>query len=171
VVDKPELNWDQLNNLTAEVLAEDGPGTDGWSAEGSHTQAFNEHFIEVFRENHGQMPGELGEVPMLLLTATGAKSGVERTTPLSYHVFGDRTVVVASMGGAVRNPPWLHNVKANPDVTVEIGDETFAATALITEGEDRDELYEGICSRMPVFREYQERTERLIPVVELKRRA
>jgi deazaflavin-dependent oxidoreductase (nitroreductase family) len=67
------------------------------------------------------------------------------------------------------NPPRFHNVKAHPAVTVEMGAETFAATAIITEGEDRDQLYAGICERMPVFADYQQRTERLIPVIELIR--
>jgi deazaflavin-dependent oxidoreductase (nitroreductase family) len=169
MTDTPELNWAQLDNLTTEVRGDQGPGTGNWESQGSHTQAFNRAFIDEFRRNGGKIPGELGEVDMLLITATGAKSGEPRTVPVSYHRFGDRVVVVASMGGATTNPPWFHNIKAHPEVTVEMGGETFAATAIITEGEDRDQLYAGICERMPVFAEYQERTERLIPVIELTR--
>lgn len=167
---KPDLNWEQLNNLTAEVLGEDGPGTDRWHADGSHTQAFNAHFIEEFRARDGKLEGELGEVPMLLLTVRGAKSKQPRTVPLSYHTFGDRLVVVASMGGAARNPPWFYNVQASPDVTVELDTgETFPAQAIITQGADRDQLYAAICERMPVFSDYQARTTRTIPVVEIRR--
>jgi deazaflavin-dependent oxidoreductase (nitroreductase family) len=165
--DKPELNWAQLDELTNEVRSDAGPGTSGWSNEGSHTRRFNQAFIEEFRSHDGKMPGELGEVDLLLLTATGAKSGERRTVPLGFHRIDGRLVVIASMGGADRNPPWFHNVVANPEVTVELGTEVFRARAVVTEGEDHDRLYADVVARMPVFGEYQERTERVIPVIEL----
>jgi deazaflavin-dependent oxidoreductase (nitroreductase family) len=165
--EKPDLNWEQLNALTAEVIAPEGPGSSGWNAETSHTRRFNEAFIEEFRRSGGKMPGELGEVDLLLLTATGAKSGEPRTVPLGFHRIDGRLCVIASMGGAVKNPPWFHNVVANPEVTVEVGTERFRARAVVTEGEDRDRLYADVVRRMPVFGEYQERTERSIPVIEL----
>lgn len=168
MADGPELNWAQLNELTNEVRGSSGPGTSGWKAEGSHTRAFNDAFIAEFRRNGGKMPGELGEVDLLLLTATGAKSGEPRTVPLGYHRIDGRLCIVASMGGADKNPPWFHNVVANPEVTVELGTEVFRATAVVTEGEDRDHLYDDVIARMAVFGEYQERTERTIPVIELK---
>ena len=167
--DKPELNWEQLNALTAEVIAPTGPGTSSWNAETSHTRRFNEAFIEEYRRSGGKIPGELGEVDLLLLTVKGAKSGELRTVPLGFHRIDGRLCVVASMGGAARNPPWFYNVIANPDVTVELGTETFAATAVVTEGDDRDHLFADIVRRMPIFGEYETRTKRTIPVVELKR--
>jgi deazaflavin-dependent oxidoreductase (nitroreductase family) len=167
--DKPELNWAQLNELTNEVRGSSGPGSSGWSAEGSHTRRFNEAFIEEFRRSGGKMPGELGEVDLLLLTAKGAKSGEPRTVPLGFHRIDGRLCVLASMGGADKNPPWFHNVVANPEVTVEIGTEVFQARAVVTEGEDRDRLFADVVRRMPVFGEYEERTDRVIPVIELIR--
>jgi deazaflavin-dependent oxidoreductase (nitroreductase family) len=167
--DKPELNWAQLNELTNEVRSSSGPGTTGWRAEDSHTRRFNRAFIEEFRRHGGTMPGELGEVDLLLLTAKGAKSGAPRTVPLGFHRIDGRLIVIASMGGADRNPPWFYNVVANPEVTVELGTEVFQARAVVTEGEDHDHLYGEVVARMAVFAEYQERTERVIPVIELQR--
>jgi deazaflavin-dependent oxidoreductase (nitroreductase family) len=169
MTDKPELNWAQLNELTNEVRGASGPGTKGWRAEGSHTRRFNEAFIEEFRRHGGKMPGELGEVDLLLLTAKGAKSGEPRTVPVGFHRIDGRLCVIASMGGADRNPPWFYNVVANPEVTVELGTEVFRALAVITEGEDHDRLYGQVVARMPVFADYQERTGRVIPVIELQR--
>jgi deazaflavin-dependent oxidoreductase (nitroreductase family) len=167
--DKPELNWEQLNRVTSEVIAPTGPGSKDWNPAASHTRRFNDAFIEEFRRSGGTMPGELGEVDLLLLTAIGAKSGEPRTVPVGFHRIDGRLCMVASMGGAAKNPPWFHNVVANPDVTVELGTERFRARAYVTEGEDRDRLYADVIRRMPVFGDYQERTERVIPVIELKR--
>jgi deazaflavin-dependent oxidoreductase (nitroreductase family) len=168
MTDKPELNWAQLNELTDEVRSGSGPGTKDWQAEGSHTRRFNDAFIEEYRRTGGQIPGELGEVDLLLLTAVGAKSGEPRTVPVGFHRIDGRLCVIASMGGAHRNPPWYYNVVANPDVTVELGNEVFRAHAVVTEGEDREHLFADVVSRMPVFADYQERTDRLIPVIELQ---
>jgi deazaflavin-dependent oxidoreductase (nitroreductase family) len=171
VTDKPALNVEQLAKLTAEVIASNGPGTRNWRAESSHTRAFNEHLIEEFRARNGKVGGELAKLPLLLLTARGAKSGEPRTNPLVYVEVDGRVVIIASMGGADRNPPWFHNVKANPDVSVEMDTgETFAATAVVTEGHDRDQVYARVCEVQTVFADYQTRTERVIPVVELKRK-
>ncbi len=73
------------------------------------------------------------------------------------------------MGGSVRNPPWYHNLVKNPEVTVELNGETYQAEAVVTQGADRDELFRRVCENIAQFAEYQERTERTIPVVELKR--
>jgi deazaflavin-dependent oxidoreductase (nitroreductase family) len=169
MTEKPELNWTGLNLVTDEVRSSSGPGTSGWSTDGSQTQRFNQAFIEEFRSHAGKMPGELGDVDLLLLTARGAKSGEPRTVPLGFHRIGGRLIVIASMGGADRNPPWFYNVVANPEVTVELGAEVFRARAVVTQGEDHDALYADVVGRMPVFAEYQARTERVIPVIELVR--
>lgn len=106
---------------------------------------------------------------MLIVTTTGAKSGEPRPVPLAYQVVEGRVLVIASMGGAKRNPPWFHNLRANPTVVVERDGETYSATAVITEGADRTHLFEQICANFPVFADYQKRTERTIPVIELVR--
>jgi deazaflavin-dependent oxidoreductase (nitroreductase family) len=169
--DKPDLNWNQLDVLTEEVRSGAGPGTPEWDAARSHTRRFNETFIEEFRRTGGKVPGELGQVDILLLTARGAKSGEPRTVPVGFHRIDGRLIILASMGGADKNPPWYYNVVANPEVTVELGSDKFRATATVTEGDDRDKLFATVCERMAVFAEYQERTTRLIPVIELEQRA
>jgi deazaflavin-dependent oxidoreductase (nitroreductase family) len=169
--DKPDLNWAQLDKLTNEVRSGEGPGTEDWDAAKSHTRRFNAAFIEEYRRTGGKVPGELGDVDILLLTAKGAKSGEPRTVPVGFHKIDERLCILASMGGAAKNPPWFYNVVANPEVTVELGSEQFEARAVVTEGEDRDYLFGVVCERMAVFADYQERTDRLIPVIELQRSA
>ena len=130
---------------------------------------FNLNIIEEFRANGGETSGPFKGRPLLLLTTKGAKSGEERTTPLVYSRDGERVVVIASMGGAPKHPAWYLNLSANPEVTVEIGTEKFAARASVPEGEERDRLYAQQAATMPAFNEYQEKTTRRIPVVVLER--
>lgn len=168
--DDVDLTLQQLDNLTAEVIAPTGPGSEAWEAERSHTRRFNEKFIEEFRANNGNVPGELGALPLMLVTTTGARSGKQRTVPVAYFHVDGRHVSMASMGGADRNPPWFHNLVANPEVTIEMpGGDTFRAIASVPEGEDRQHLFDGVVEQFGVFDGYQERTERLIPVVEFTR--
>jgi deazaflavin-dependent oxidoreductase (nitroreductase family) len=128
---------------------------------------FNTKIVDEFRANHGQVGGPFTGAPMLVLTTTGAKSGEARVNPLVYLADGDRLVIFASKAGAPTNPDWYHNLRAHPRVTVERGDETFAADAIVVEGEERDRLYAQQASVMPGFAEYQEKTARVIPVVVL----
>jgi deazaflavin-dependent oxidoreductase (nitroreductase family) len=131
---------------------------------------FNHTLIEEFRANDGKVAGVFAGAPMVLITHTGAKSGQERTTPLVHTRDGDRVVIIASMGGAPTNPAWFHNIKAHPHVTVELPNETFEADAeILTEGPERDRLYAQQAALMPNFTEYQEKTDRVIPVVALTR--
>jgi deazaflavin-dependent oxidoreductase (nitroreductase family) len=131
--------------------------------------AFNENIINEFRANAGKVGGPFEGAPMILLTSKGAKSGRPHTTPLVYMPDGDRVVVFASMGGAPNNPAWYHNLKANPDATVELGTEKFDVKAFITSGEERDRLFSRQVSLIPTFGDYQQRTTRTIPVVVLER--
>ena len=130
---------------------------------------FNLGIIKEFRENGGETSGPFKGRPLLLLTTRGAKSGEERTTPLVYSRDGDRVVIIASMGGAPKHPAWFLNLRANPEVTVELGSETFKARAELSEGEERDRLYAQQAEMMPAFNEYQQKTTRRIPVVVLER--
>jgi deazaflavin-dependent oxidoreductase (nitroreductase family) len=134
------------------------------------TSDFNTTIIEEFRANHGVVGGPFEGAPMILLTHTGAKSGQERTTPLVHTADGDRLVVIASKAGAPTHPAWFHNIKANPRVTVEVGDERFEADAEIYEdGPERRRLFDHQAELMPGFKEYEEKTTRVIPVVALTR--
>ncbi len=137
----------------------------------SDINAFNRQIIEEFRANGGKVGGMFAGVPLLLLSHTGAKSGKVRTSPLAYTVDGDRLVIIASKAGAPTNPDWYHNLVANPEATVELPDESFAARARVAEGTERDRLYDQMAAQMPNFAEYQRNTERRIPVVVLERAA
>ena len=162
-----DLSWDDLNRLTAEVIADGGPGSENWDPKQSKVNEINARYMRALRENNGVVPGELSGVPSLIITTTGAKTGKKRAVPLAYAAIDDRLLIIASMGGAKRNPPWYHNLVANPEVLVEKDGDSFVAKAVVTKGADRDRLFAQICERMPVFGQYQERTDRVIPVVEL----
>lgn len=130
---------------------------------------WNTKVIEEFRSNAGKVGGQFEGSPMLLLTTTGAKSGQKRVNPMMYLDEGDQLYVFASKAGAPTNPDWYHNLVAHPEVTVELGADTLQATASVVEGAERDRVYAEQASRYPGFAEYQEKTDRVIPVVALHR--
>ena len=133
-------------------------------------QEFNQKIIDEFRANQGKVGGQFQGAPLLLLTTTGAKSGLTRTNPLAYLRDGDRYVIIASYAGAPTNPPWFHNLVAHPNVKVEVGTQSFDARAEVVTEPERSELYRRMEAVMPVFSEYQRKTKRSIPVVALRRR-
>lgn len=130
---------------------------------------WNARIIEEFRTNEGRVGGNFAGAPVLLLHTRGARSGAERVNPMMYLEENGRRYVFASKAGAPTNPDWYHNLVANPDVTVEMGAETFPARAVVLIGAERDRVYARQAELYPGFREYQERTRRVIPVVELVR--
>jgi deazaflavin-dependent oxidoreductase (nitroreductase family) len=130
---------------------------------------FNQQIIEEFRANGGKVGGNFDGAPMVLLTTTGAKTGLERTSPLVYLDDGDRWLVFASAAGADHHPAWYHNVVAHPGVTVEVGTETIHAIAVPLEGAERDEAYARQVEVMPGFGDYERKTDRTIPVIALTR--
>lgn len=132
-------------------------------------RAFNQNLIDEFRANGGKVGGMFEGAPLLLLTTTGAKSGQPHMAPLAYTTDNGRMVVIASKGGASTNPDWYHNLRANPDVTVELGTESFLARATIPEGGERQRLFDQMVAQMPNFGEYQRNTTRQLPVVVLER--
>ncbi|MFC9946490.1 nitroreductase/quinone reductase family protein [Streptomyces pratensis] len=136
--------------------------------------AFNQQVIEEFRTNGGKVGGMFAGAPLVLLTTTGARSGRARTNPVVYARDGARVLVFASNAGGPRHPDWYRNLIADPRVTVEVGTEdggveTYAATAVPADGEERDRLYQAQCERDPAFSAYQAGTTRVIPVVALNR--
>ncbi len=132
--------------------------------------AMTQALISEHRSNRGQIThGPFAGRPVLLLATTGARSGQPRLAPLVYSRDGDRYVILASKGGAPTHPAWYHNLVANPLVTVEVGGETFRARASVTEGAERERLWEQHATRNPGFRDYQQRTTRVIPVIVLER--
>jgi len=129
---------------------------------------FNRGVIEDFRANDGKTSGPFADAPLMLMTTTGAKSGQLRTTPMMYLREGDRLFVFASKAGAPTHPDWFHNLLADPVVAVEIGDQTYQALAKPVIGEERDQIYARWAEKYPQFRAYQEKTTRIIPVIELE---
>ncbi len=128
------------------------------------TNEYNQELIDKFRANGGVAPNGS---PLLLLTTTGAKSGQTRVNPLAFTRDGDRYVVIASKGGYPTNPDWYHNLVAHPEVVVEVDRMRFAARAIVTEGSERQRLFDAQAAIMPNFAEYQTRTTRPIPVIVL----
>ncbi|WP_280234901.1 nitroreductase family deazaflavin-dependent oxidoreductase [Nocardia cyriacigeorgica] len=131
---------------------------------------FNTDVIRQFRANGGRVGGIFeGRTNMVLITTTGAKSGRQITTPLVYVPDDDRIVLIASNGGADRHPAWYHNLKANPTVTVELGTESYEATAEVLTGTEADDLFDRMVAIAPDFAEYRAKTSRRIPVVAVNR--
>ena len=131
---------------------------------------YNAKVIEEFRANEGRVGGSWEGRDLLLLTTRGRRSGREFTTPMVYTRDGDRLLVYASQGGSPDHPDWYLNLVANPDVVVEVGTERYDAVATPLEGTERDQKYEAQAERVPRFAEYQKMTDRVIPVVALRRR-
>jgi deazaflavin-dependent oxidoreductase (nitroreductase family) len=137
----------------------------GWR---SDPKRFNESVIDEFRANGGVVGGELAGMPLLLLTTIGARSGRARTAPLAYHRRGGRYLVIASNGGAARDPAWFRNLERDRDVTVEVGVETFAATARILDASERDAAFAAIVREAPSAGAFETKAGRTIPVIELE---
>jgi deazaflavin-dependent oxidoreductase (nitroreductase family) len=127
----------------------------------------NRAIIAEFRHNNGKVGGPFEGAPLLLLTTTGAKTGKRRTSPTMYLEDGDRLLVFASNAGLPNHPAWYHNLLADPQVTVELGEVTYDADAVVLHGEERDRWYARQSELVPAFAGYQERTSRIIPVVAL----
>lgn len=124
---------------------------------------FKAHAV-LYEKSDGRLGSWMG-LPMLLLTVTGRKSGLPRTTPLVYFEDGARYVVVGSDGAARRDPQWWKNLKVNPNATVRVGRRRFAATAHLATGQERERLWEIGKGINPMWQKYQTRTERILPVV------
>jgi len=133
------------------------------------TNAWNTTIIAEFRANEGKVGGPFEGAPVLLLHTTGARTRKERINPMMYLNEEGRVYVFASKAGADTHPDWFHNLVANPQVTIEMGKEKVNATANPVTGDEHDRIYAVQAERYPGFAEYQAKTTRKIPVVELVR--
>ena len=134
----------------------------------TNRMTYNRRVVEEFRANGGKVQGW---APLILLTTKGAKSGQTRVYPLMAVPYEDDYLAVASKGGAPQNPMWYYNLLAHPEVTVEVGHETFAATARLLTGEEREHAFARAVAVFPPYGQYQQKTARQIPVFRLERRA
>ena len=135
----------------------------------SELNDWNRQIIDEFRANAGKVGGRFEGAPMLLLHTVGAKSGEPRVNPVVYQADGDRFVIFASFAGNPKNPAWFHNIVAGGPVSIEVGTETFAVKARVTEDEERERYWSKQKQDMPGFADYEARTTRPIPVVVLER--
>ena len=131
---------------------------------------FNAQVIEEFRANGGRAGGMFEGAALLLLHNVGAKSGERYVTPLVYLEDGERWVIFGSKGGAPTNPGWYWNLKAGPEVSIEVGTEAVEVLATEATGAERDRLFDRQKGESPQFAEYEAKTERTIPVILLTRR-
>ena len=129
---------------------------------------FNERNIEEFRRNGGKVGGQFEGFPLLILTSSGAKSGAERVNLIAYFDIDDKIYVVGSAAGRDKSPAWVFNIRAHPDVQVEIGSNPpKSVVANELPRDERDRIYEIVKDRAPGFAEYEKRTDRVIPIFEL----
>ncbi len=125
----------------------------------------------VYRATGGKVGGRAGNVPVLLLTTTGRKSGRQRTSPLLYTRAGDNGyMVIASKGGAPQHPLWYRNLQANPLAEVTVGRKTQQVRARDAQGEERERLWRALADLYPGYDRYAQKTSRRIPVVVLEPR-
>ncbi|MFC0543092.1 nitroreductase/quinone reductase family protein [Kutzneria chonburiensis] len=129
----------------------------------------NRQVVAEFRTNGGKGSGMVEGYPIVLVHHRGARSGIERVTPLVPYVEGDRIFIFASKGGSPEHPAWFHNLVAHPETEAEYGTERFPVVARVLTGTERDDVYAKHSALQPQFADYQQRTERLIPVIELQR--
>jgi deazaflavin-dependent oxidoreductase (nitroreductase family) len=128
---------------------------------------FNQKIIDEFRANAGKPPSWTGTSPLLLVHHRGAKSGTERVNPVAYLEDNGRYVIFASKAGAPTSPGWYHNLKAHPETEIEVGSDTVEVTVEEAAPDERDRLFGIQAELSPQFAEYQEKTERTIPVLVL----
>ena len=122
----------------------------------------------LYRWSGGRIGNRLLGLPVLLLTTTGRRSGEPRTTALTYFPKGEACVVIASYLGEPRNPAWFLNLQKSPQAEIQVGTRRIAVTAREAEGDERTRLWDEVVSKTRDYAEYQERTERRIPVVVLE---
>jgi deazaflavin-dependent oxidoreductase (nitroreductase family) len=125
----------------------------------------------IYRATNGLVGHRFpGTPPTLLLDHVGARSGVKRTSPLVYGVDGANFVLVASKGGYPKNPAWFHNLRANPDTTIQVGSSKRNVRARVAEGEERERMWALMVNVYGGYESYRRRTEREIPLVILEPR-
>jgi deazaflavin-dependent oxidoreductase (nitroreductase family) len=131
---------------------------------------YNTKIVKEFRANQGRVGGPWADTALILIHHIGAKSGIERVTPLACSPQGDgRFAIVASNGGSPTHPAWYYNLKANPRITVEAGTQTFTVVAEELDDTARTKVWPGLVARAPSLGEYEARTARQIPVFMLTR--
>jgi deazaflavin-dependent oxidoreductase (nitroreductase family) len=130
---------------------------------------FGQKHVRAYRETGGEQGHEWRGTTVLLLTTLGRVSGEQRTTPLIYRTDGDKWVIVASKGGASDHPDWYKNLETNPAAAIQVKRDRIPVAARAARGAERERLWQLMTEVWPPYDEYQQKTEREIPVVVLER--
>ncbi len=136
---------------------------------GTDITLLGEEHVRVYRETNGETGYIWNGVPIILVTYTGRKSGLQRTFPIIYTPVGNSYVIIASKGGSATHPMWYLNLLDNPNVTLQIRGEIFAGRARTAPSPEREALWSECVKAWPSYDLYQSRTDRVIPVVVLER--
>ena len=132
------------------------------------TTADERRLLAEFSATGGLVSEALAGTPVLLLHHVGRRTGTRRVTPLAYSCHsGGRLVVVATNGGAATHPAWLHNLRACPDIAIEVGADTITMRASEADGREREELWAEVVQQYPDVGRFASQTRRTIPVVVL----
>jgi deazaflavin-dependent oxidoreductase (nitroreductase family) len=130
--------------------------------------SFNDQVIAEFRAHAGVVGGHFEGKHLLLLHTIGRRTGQERVIPLVYTNVGGSYVVAGSQGGSEKDPLWVANVEAMPEITIELGTGMLTAKpTVVREGPERERLYAALVEYWPDFLVYQTRTTRQFPVIRL----
>jgi len=120
----------------------------------------------IYRASGGRLGAKwMHGAPILLLTTVGRKSGERRTAPLLFLEDGPRVVLVGSQGGMSKDPLWVKNIDANPDVEIEIGAKKRPMRARRADAGEKARYWPALCKMYPDYADYQARTTRDIPVL------
>lgn len=125
----------------------------------------------VYRISNGKVGGKMAGGAIIVLGTTGRKSGKKRERPLIAGDHPDGWVVVASFSGHDEHPAWYHNLMSNPDATVQLGSDVHSVRARVSEGDEREKLWDEMASIYSDYDEYQAVTDREIPVLVLERQS
>jgi deazaflavin-dependent oxidoreductase (nitroreductase family) len=139
-------------------------------ADDDDDQLFGSEHVRVYRDTGGERGYHWRGTDILLLSTRGRNSGEERTTPLIHRVDGDRWIVVASKGGAPANPDWYRNLEVDPIALIQVKDQRIPVRAVRAGESERDRLWQLMTEVWPAYDEYQQKTDREIPVVIFSRR-
>src|SRR5262249_39061660 len=125
-------------------------------------------YIFLYQLTSGAIGGRMAGLQVLLLTTTGRKTGLRRTTPLGYFKQDGNFVIISSHSGGDQNPGWFYNLKSNPQVTIQVGNKQLAANAEVVDTEQRKQMWADLVKMAPTYGRYERVTKREIPLVVLK---
>jgi deazaflavin-dependent oxidoreductase (nitroreductase family) len=150
-------------NLGA-LLSPPPPDSRLWRA----ANLFGDVNVRLYRASGGRIGGRMSRAPVMLLHHVGRRSGTPRVTPVLFLADGARLITVASKGGSAKHPAWFHNLMASPETTVEVGRRRVRVRARPAAEEERERYWPRLVEAYPSYAVYQERTDRLLPVVVLE---